>query len=164
MSEWRGVPSFPEYEASDQGQIRLRVGRGGRPGKIRATYPSWNGYRAVHIGPNGGLRMLNRLVCEAWNGLPPTPEHQAAHEDGDRLNNRPSNLVWKTRVENYQDQIRHGTSKKGEGHHHARLTNADVLSIRALAGKRTGRAIAAQFGLSEGHVSGIINRRLWSHI
>jgi hypothetical protein len=155
MTEWRPVPSYPGLEASDDGQVR-------RGTKILRQHTQDGGYFYVSYGQRS--LMVNRLVCEAFNGPPPTPFHQAAHDNGARTDNVPSNLIWKTRKENYQDQIRHGTSKRGEGHHLAKLTEEQVREIRRRAGTVTGRSMALEFGMQESTVSLILNRRLWPHL
>jgi group I intron endonuclease len=56
-------------------------------------------------------------------------------------------------------------AKRGENHANAKLTNADILTIRTL---RTGgallRDIGARFGLTTAAVSKIANRQTWSHV
>mmetsp|Transcript_36444 Transcript_36444/g.85579 ORF Transcript_36444/g.85579 Transcript_36444/m.85579 type:complete len:426 (-) Transcript_36444:64-1341(-) len=43
---------------------------------------------------------FHRLVCTAWHGPPPTPEHtQVKHKDLDPFNNTPANLEWATPAE-----------------------------------------------------------------
>ncbi|KAJ1618906.1 hypothetical protein T492DRAFT_1089758, partial [Pavlovales sp. CCMP2436] len=43
---------------------------------------------------------FERLVCTAWHGPPPTPEHtQVKHKDLDPFNNTPANLEWATPAE-----------------------------------------------------------------
>ncbi len=51
---------------------------------------------------------------------------------------------------------------RGEGHPKHRLTEQQVLAIRA--DRRKQRVIAEEYGISEVHVSGIKTRRCWKHI
>ena len=51
---------------------------------------------------------VHRLVCIAWHGIPESPSLHAAHRDGDKLNNTPSNLYWATGTENELDKVKHG--------------------------------------------------------
>src|ERR1019366_6583118 len=62
----------------------------------------------------------------------PTPEHQAAHWDGDKTNNRESNLRWATRIENAEDAKRldEHYKPKGELHPMHVLTANDVREMR----------------------------------
>jgi len=111
MTTWRAVPGWLRYEASDEGQVRsiTRVPRGKPPGLIKPV-PMQNGYMMVTLcGDDGRWQVpVHRVVCMAFHGLPPTPQHEVAHGDGTRTNNRPDNLRWVTRRENMQDCERHG--------------------------------------------------------
>jgi hypothetical protein len=46
---------------------------------------------------------MHRLVCTAFHGEPPTPDHtDVDHIDGDPGNNRTENLRWVTHAQNVQ--------------------------------------------------------------
>lgn len=79
---------------------------------------------------------ISRLVCEARNGLPPSPDHQAAHSCGKGHLGcvTPRHLSWKTRKENMADTVPHGTHKRGERHPLAKLNGDQVREIQALRG------------------------------
>lgn len=55
------------------------------------------------------------------------------------------------------------TRTPGEAHGMHKLTEAQVLEIRATTGV-TQRALAARFGVSQSLISFIRNRKNWSHI
>ena len=57
-----------------------------------------HGYMVVEVG--GKHYRINRLICEAFNGSPPSPKHVANHIDENTLNNRADNLNWMTQREN----------------------------------------------------------------
>ena len=56
------------------------------------------------------------------------------------------------------------SKKHGSGSHLSRLTESDVLEIRALDLTMPGVDIAKRFGISATHVSSIVKRRSWRHI
>lgn len=118
--------------------------------------PNRNGYLRVRDG--GDWLMVARLVCEQHHGPPPTPEHQAAHLDGDRTNNHPDNLAWKTPAENAADRIRHGTQAAPT----RKLSPLRAGWMRDLrAAGFTIRALASAFGVSERHVQRVVNGHAW---
>jgi hypothetical protein len=71
------------------GSDRWKVTRG----SLKST-----GYRYVHI--NYKHFRIHRLICEAFNGPPPTPSHVVNHKNGIKDDNRPNNLEWMTIGEN----------------------------------------------------------------
>lgn len=119
------------------------------------------GYATTHR--NGQPHLCSRLVCEEANGPPPTPEHEAAHSCGNGhlacVTKR--HISWKTRAENQADKLTHGTHNRGERHNMAKLTENDVLAIRALQARHTQDDIAKRFSISRRNVSDIINRKTW---
>lgn len=135
MSEWRTIPSFPLYEASDEGEVRRRepfyISRGLivlRPHRHRKT-----AYRAVSVRSELGrfiTKFVHALVCEAFHGLRLSPKHEAAHWNGDKADNRPDNLRWATKVENAGDTNRLGRQVRGETSPNAVLTPDQVARIR----------------------------------
>lgn len=76
----------------------------------------------------------------------------------------PYHLSWGTESDNARDKIRDGTHNGGSAHHRARLTEADVREIRRrYAAGALQRDLAAEYGISRGHVSGIVRGRFWQH-
>lgn len=98
----------PAYRAGEDGRVYSRMqGKDWRPlaGRLNG-----DGYQTVHVTDSTGVQStwsVHRLVCLAWNGLPPHPSFEVRHLDGDRLNNAPSNLAWGTHRDNAADRKRH---------------------------------------------------------
>ena len=127
------------------------------------------GYRVVTILFPFGQRMrkVHRLVCAAFNG--PCPDGmQCCHNDGVKSNNRAGNLRWGTPKENSADRARHGRHRvmRGIDSANAKLTEADVRAIRALAasGTLTQKEIGERFGIVQSAVGNIIHRKRWKHL
>lgn len=112
--------------------------------------PAMSGtYLAIGVGEAKTTTHIHRLMAETWFGPPPHPRAVVRHLDGDRFNNRLSNLAWGTHAENSEDQVRHGTSARGERNGNAKLTRDAVHHMRDLrATGRTFKSIAKQFGVS----------------
>ncbi len=181
--EWRAIRGFPDYAVSSEGRIkRIVEGSKGHLPKVLRPYANNQGYLCITIfaASKPHRKLISRIVCEAWHGLPPTPEHHAAHGDGDPSNNRPGNLRWATRLENEADKDIHGTravgarhgrytkperNPRGSNHGLSKLTERDVLEIRA-APKVNGSGVrlAAEYGVTPGAICMIRSRKNWSHI
>ena len=166
--EWMPIPGWAGYEASNKGQIQsMKSSRRWRPGRILTAFPNREGRLRVSVMDGNGRpvkQLVSRLVCLAFYGDPPSDDMQAAHNDGNPLNNDLMNLRWATRRENYQDQVLHGTSKKGEGHHLTKLTDDTVIMVRNMAKTMRQFRISQMTGIPSGKVSKIVNRKMWSHI
>lgn len=170
--EWRVIPSFPVYEASEDGQIR-RVGGG-----VRKPHLEKNGYLKLPLYMDGTAynQWVHRLVCEAFHGPAPFPSAEAAHENGIPLDVRESNLAWKTKAANAADKKRHGTENVGEQNGGSVLTPDAVRDLRrayaeaprSSGGKRvkkgTLQKLAAKHGITPNCVLAAVTGRRWSHI
>lgn len=110
-----------------------------------------------------GGEYVSRLVCEEENGPPPSDNLDAAHSCGKGhlgcVSRR--HLSWKTRAENLADKIEHGTDSRGERCHFAKLTERDVLAIRAAVNHRKQREIAQEYDIDQSTVSDIVRRKSW---
>lgn len=180
--EWRVIADFPDYAVSSAGEIK-RIFPDARNHRLTGKPLRWAvnkaGYASVTLcGPNGYRNArVNRVVCAAFHGPAPSPDHHAAHNDGNRLNNRADNLRWAIGAENEADKRLHGTARIGERHwsksmperrakgtRHglAKLTDDQVRAIRA--DTRFQRTIAADFGVSQRTVNQIKLGRIWRHV
>lgn len=178
--EWRTVADWADYEVSSLGRVRRRVpfyqanpkGKGlverRSAGSILKPFPDADGYLVVNLVHEGNVkrRRVSVLVCRAFNGEPPTPKHQAAHEDGKKDRNVPSNLAWKTSKENNQDKVRHGTVIQGQRHRSAVLSEAQVIEIRAtpIRSGRSARQMAMEFSVTKGAIDKARQGKTWKHL
>lgn len=179
---WRPIPSFDGYEASNLGKIRstfkviLKANGETYTRQPKILKPALNksGYMRGAISIDGFMRsfMVHRLIAEAFI---PNPENKETvnHINGIKTDNRVENLEWNTRSENCQHSFDIGLQKpkRGELNGSAKLTDADVLAIRAHAansGKRFyGRKeLAEKYGVSVAHIKDIVTKRrnIWGHI
>jgi len=162
--EWRSVSHWTGYDVSNTGLVRnTKTGR-----ILKQMITVW-GYLCVHLSNNNKSRKItvHRLVCEAFNGPPPTPKHEVRHWNGNKKDNRPDNLMWGTSAENAADRTRLGEQNpcQGEDHGHARLTKDNIIEIRRLyADGMSQRKIAMMFELHQGYVSRIVNGHAWKHV
>lgn len=92
---WKPVKSFENvYKVSNLGRISNHR-------KILATHKINSGYMKVSFKFNGHLtnKLVHRVVAEAF--IPNSQnKKEVNHLDGNRLNNRSSNLEWVTSSEN----------------------------------------------------------------
>jgi hypothetical protein len=121
------------------------------------------GYGTLWIGQKN--QRVIRLVCEEFNGPPPTPKHEAAHSCGNGHLGcvTKGHLRWATTAENQAEKIAHGTSLRGEKQWNAKLTESDVREIRSLS--RFGLSedlIAKKFKVHQATVRAVVRRKSWA--
>lgn len=123
-----------------------------------------NSHGYGHVCVDGRWLRVSRMVCEMFNGPPPSPLHDAAHScgNGHMACVTKGHLSWKTRAGNAADRTTHGTEVRGVDTPSAKLTEDDVRRIRALRGKMFQRDIAKLFGVTQGNVGYIQRRATWA--
>ena len=145
VPEWEGI-----YSVSDRGNVRRDTsGRLLRP-FLRRGYPRV----CLRSGERIAWLDVHLIVCTAWNGPRPGPDYHASHDDGNRLNNRPKNVLWKTIPENMQDKVRHGTSAAGERNPCAKLTKRKALALVKAEPERVAALAPVAGGCGLAHVVG----------
>lgn len=113
---------------------------------------------------DGVSHTASRIMCELAHGAPPEPDLQAAHNCGNGHLGcvHPQHLRWDTVTGNHADKIAHGTHIQGEDQGSSKLTEGQVLEIRALKGKLTQREIGERYGIAQTTVGRIHRRKAWS--
>lgn len=81
-----------------------------------------------------------------------------------RLCVRPGHLYLGTRAENSADMVSKGRSQAGTANPSARLTEADVVAIRALLATEAQRTLAEHFGVSASTISLIASGKRWRRV
>jgi hypothetical protein len=162
--EWRPVLGYERYDVSSRGQVRL--GAKIISQRVICGYAKVTLNKAKVAGAAYGRKDLavSILVCTAFHGPKPTPAHQAAHGNGERLDNRAENLRWATAAENCADRIRHGTHPGGENNPRAVLSVADVIEVRRRAQHERYAIIADDYGVTRQNIYRIANRKTWKHV
>ena len=120
----------------------------------------------LHRDGVGKHFLLHRIVANAF--VPnPNGKQQVNHKDGNKLNNKYTNLEWCTSFENMLHAVDTGLMKKryGENSRNHKLTENDVIKIRQLwKDNKTIKYIADLFDMSTSHIGAIIKYKYWSHI
>jgi hypothetical protein len=180
------VPGFPGYRATSEGNVETQwymlaerpaafKRRGPNP-QVRGTewIPVHTGNNAegrpylvipVDASPTGRRQyhQIQKFVCLAFHGLP-EPNQEVCHfPDPDVTNNRPENLRWGTKKDNFADRLIHGVTNRGERCGKAVLKEADVHRVRKLkATGLTSYRITKITGIAGGTVRAILSGKTWA--
>lgn len=123
-----------------------------------------NSFGYGQLTVDGKRVSATRLACQSYNGPPPSPDHDAAHNCGNGHTGccAPQHLRWATRSENMMDCVSHGTHRRGSRNSASKLTEQDVLKIRSLCSKLPQKEIALLFNIDPSLVSQIKSRKRWT--
>lgn len=165
--EYRDVPDFPFYRAGSDGSVWSCRTRGGRLvpwSKMTPVIRKQDGRPVVGFRKDGRLyvKEVHVVILTAFVGACP-PGLEGCHGDGDPTNNAVGNLRWDTHVANMADRQRHGTVARGERNPSVKLTEAQVLEIRArCVGGEQQKVVARDYGINASCVQKIVSRQSWA--
>jgi hypothetical protein len=78
---------------------------------------------------------------------------------------RPEHLFLGTDNDNQRDKVAKGRQERGETHHAAKLTAADVVEIRSSRAQGTRvNELAAKYGVDRGAIQAVVSRKTWAHV
>jgi len=164
LEVWRMHPELTDYEVSNHGRVRRLTARTNTTaGRILRPHLNKDGYRVTRIA--GKERRIHILVLETFIGKRPEG-HWACHADDRKENNRLSNLRWAMYAENYKDWVKNGGGRHGAKAYCAKLSEADVIAIRAqyARGGISYRQLAKEYGVDHSTIGYAVKAATWKHI
>lgn len=124
-----------------------------------------NGYPVIHL--NGRLQYVHRLVYERVVG-PIPPGLQIRHMCGRGRTHgcwNPNHLDVGTHKQNMADKVIHRSQPSGERHTHTKLTEAQVLRMRAEhAEGKPIRQISEELEIGYQTIWAIVRRKSWRYV
>lgn len=164
--EWQPVKNHEGlYEVSNFGRVRSLPRRctGGRVLKQYNAHGKPVDYKNVRLSKKNKLTssLIHRLVAQAFLPNPENKPH-VNHIDFNPNNNHVSNLEWCTNQENTnhsRERLPYG-EKAGA----AKLTNKQAIEIMNIGRADSFTSTGKRYGVSRQTVSGIVNKKNWTHI
>lgn len=177
MEEWKDIEGYPGYQVSNLGRVKSLVKAYRREEIILKGSPNTTGYILVQLYPEPRKRkslLVHRLVMLTFQPNPVMDELEVNHKDLDTTNNRMSNLEWVTQRENKDHYLASDKVKtviikvlKGEEQHLSKLTECQVLEIRAIHKLNQYESIKGLleiYGISRSAFRDIVKGRTWKHL
>ena len=181
MSEkelWKPITGYEgKYEVSNLGRIkslsRIIKQKNGRQRKIkeRILVPARMGnYHGVVLCNDNGMKKhyIHRLVCTAFLGNPIGDRITVNHIDGDKYNNKLSNLEWSSYSENLKHAYRNGLNENsGEKNHYTKFSDETISKVREKysTGQYRQSELADLYGISRMQIHRIVkfkNRKIYT--
>ena len=128
------------------------------------------GYGVIRdTGRNGKIIRAHRLSWELHNGPIPAGIEVCHRCDNPPCVN-PAHLFLGTHQDNVTDTVNKGRASgggpRGSLHHQAKLTEAQVVDIRArhTAGAASQRQLAREYGVDRRAIHQVVYRKTWIHV
>lgn len=167
---WKDINDYAKYyQISNFGKVKSLPRFHRKQELILKHTISKGGYHRVPLTKNGKSKkyLISRLVALHFipntNNLP-----EVNHKDGNKANNKKSNLAWITPKGNilhaYKTKLRYATI--GENCSWSKLTEKQVKDIRNRwkIGAYNMRELAEYFEVHKTTIWEIIHRKIWRHI
>lgn len=155
------IPILQDFEISKSGVIRNK-----KTLRIKSQYIGSTGYYMISVSKNNKSRpyRVHRLKAITFK---PNPNNlpEVNHDDGNKLNNRNSNLLWTDHLGNMRHAFRTGLANNtGEKNGMSKITAKIAKQIKDRLPNESQQSIADTLGISRSLVQGISNGRLWKHV
>lgn len=169
---WRVIPGWPEYEVSDDGQVRRAIPGSTWPaGRHLKPAASDTGHLYVMLSRNNKSKKMfvHQAVALAFIGPRPTPKHCALHKDDIPDRNVVDNIYWGTRLDNFKDRMlnkgwnRNQPRGSGVGSSILKEHDIPIIRERKLSGEKVS-SIALEYGVSVLCIYDVLSGKTWRHV
>jgi hypothetical protein len=123
-----------------------------------------HGYGQLRNPKEKGSMLASRMMCILAHGNPPHKDSYACHSchKGNQGCVNPRHLYWGDNRSNQMDRVDNGNSNRGSKHANSKLTEAEVLDIRANLSGKSVVEIALERGLAVSTIYAILSRHIWA--
>lgn len=172
MEKWEKIKNYEKYyEISNLGRIKslerkVRNNKGFviKPEKILIPRVHTGNYLTICLTVNrkSNYFYIHRLVAEHFIENIKNKK-EVNHKDGNKQNNKVTNLEWSTRKENIDHSVQNKLHCFGEKAGTSKLKAYQVIEIRANQ-QMSLEEKAIKFNVSKATISRILNKKIWKHI
>lgn len=161
------IPNFTGYFADEDGNIYSSK-KGNKIKKLKPQFQKqWDYYSLRLIADCGNKRHMtvHRLIALTFIQNPDNLA-EVNHKDGDKTNNKASNLEWMTKSQNIRHAYENGLNcVKGVLNGRATLTEEAVIDIySSLLEGSSANSLMEKYNVSRGIISDIKRKNSWCHL
>jgi len=162
---WKTIKGYNNvYRINNLGQVKRVIwSHGCKMGFIGHVAP--DGYKFVILCKNKKHKKypIHRLVAKYFIGNPTKKRYDINHIDGNKQNNKVTNLEYCTSKENTRHAIKIGLRRPGTNY---RLTKKQVVSIRKeySLGKINQTDLGKKYNVCQVNISSIINYKIHKNL
>ena len=160
---WQPIAGWSDYEVNRLGVVRKTTG------EIVGQWLNSQGYLLARLSNPRRMVRVHRLVAETFIENPDGRPF-VNHINNVRHDNRVENLEWCSQAENLAHADKQGRMRRdywrGKRSPNAKLTTAEVLSIRAAwaANEGSWEALGVRFGLSKRAIGRLVSRETYRDV
>ncbi|TDI74599.1 MAG: endodeoxyribonuclease [Betaproteobacteria bacterium] len=155
------IVGFEKYVIHRDGSVERLGFRGGllTNSKTTAGYPKVTLYQK----PKTKTFLVHRLLADAY--IPnPLGLTQVNHKNGDKGDNRLSNLEWVTPRENQAHAVDIGLKGHGEKLYNSKFTDPQVREIRRASKDETQISIAKRYNVSKQTINQLLKGKTYGRV
>ncbi len=136
---------------------------------IRGFFDCWEWQGGVNdsgygvFKANGKQIRANRFAYELYHGKIPEGK-QANHKCNNHPCCNPFHLYAGTAKDNMNDRDDAGRQARGESQGCHKLTEKQIIEIRANRSRKTQTELAERYNVHQGNISLILNNKAWTHV
>ncbi len=173
---WKDIKNYEgNYQVSDLGRVkslaRIVESRKGvfhnKKQIILKTFKNGDGYLKYKLCINGKEKSViaHRLVANEFLENP-LNKPQVNHKNDIKDDNRVENLEWVTSSENVIHSLANNLKipQKGSEHGMSKLTEKEVLEIRAIGRTKTLKEVGKIYNVDLSLISLILLNKIWIHV
>lgn len=126
----KDIPGFSKYKAGSDGKIYSFCY--GDQRALSTNKRNKQGYIQVTLSDDFGkfvAKSAAPIICESFHGSRPSGL-VCSHLNGNKIDNRPENLLWETQKENLKRKKAHGTHDGGCNNTRAKLDKEKLAYIK----------------------------------